>query len=604
MIKKNNTIITPKDDNCFFKEIKDILKFSRNWNLIILVSTIKLLLIPSYFSTDFEVHRNWLAITSSLPISKWYFENTSEWTLDYPPLFGWFEYCLSKVANYFDSGMLIINNLNYKTTSTILFQRFSVIFSDFLFILSTLLLSNYIYNVMIKKNQNNNNNNNSLPWYHDKSFIISSIVILNPGLLMVDHIHFQYNGFLKGILILSIYFLIRGNILIGSILFSVLLNFKHIYMYMAPAFFVYLLKYYCLKSKSNDNITKVNGSGKQQQQQEQEFSILGVKIFNLVKLGFSVLSIFLLSLGPFFYMGQIQQLISRLFPFGRGLSHAYWAPNFWSIYNFLDRVLLFNGLYKKIPFFKDFIIPDQITGNLTSGLVGSETQSHIILPKITPPITLLITILFLVPSIYSILKSKSWKHFILGICQSSFTFFMFGWHVHEKAIIMITIPMGFLCLVNNKFSKLYFLLSTIGHYSLFPLLFQVEEIPTRILILVTYTLLVYLSYISSSSNNNNNNNNNSNNKNNNNNNNYNNNIKNNNSNNNNCSFSLKLYWFEKIYLFGIILLEIFNVFIHPIFLGQVERFSFISLMLTSVYTSIGIIYCYLFTFKLIFKNEF
>lgn len=65
------------------------------------------------------------------------------------------------------------------------------------------------------------------------------------------------------------------------------------------------------------------------------------KIKRLAKLGIVTLIPFIVAFLPFVIKGgfeQVAQIFSRLFPFERGLIHDYWAPNFWAIYYFIDKL--------------------------------------------------------------------------------------------------------------------------------------------------------------------------------------------------------------------------------------------------------------------------
>ncbi|KAK8385382.1 hypothetical protein O3P69_012310 [Scylla paramamosain] len=415
---------------------------SRMFGLAVIgMSCLKLLLLPAYRSTDFEVHRNWLAVTHSLPLDRWYVDQTSPWTLDYPPLFAWFEFLLAKVAQFFDAAMLDVNNLNYASPMTVLFQRLSVIVTDLVFAYGCKVCGEEVGRVG---------------------------GMGGPGLLLVDHIHFQYNGFLFGLLFISIARMLQRREIESAFWFSILLNLKHIYLYLAPAYFIYLLRSYVLLGPFPARADKPQTSRLAQ-------------LLRLVKLGVVVGMVFSLSFGPFIMRGQLLQVLARLFPFRRGLCHAYWAPNFWALYNFADKMLVVVGGRL------GWQVAKQGVASMTGGLV--QEFSHTVLPSVPPVATLIATALSIVPGLVVLWRSphSPWQ-FIRMLMLCGFGSFMFGWHVHEKAILMVLLPLGLLCLLRKGEAQVFMFLSIVGHFSLFPLLFTPQETPIKVTALVLHAL--------------------------------------------------------------------------------------------------------------------
>lgn len=414
----------------------------------LVTTAFKILLFPAYKSTDFEVHRNWLAITNSLPVHKWYLENTSEWTLDYPPFFAYFEWLLSHMARMVDPEITKVHNLEYDSWQTIYFQRSTVIVTELVLLFA---LSFFVH---------------SAPAASQKaSHAAAILLLLSPGFLIIDHIHFQYNGFLYGFLVISLV-LSRKNstILASGLVFAMLLCFKHIYLYLAPAYFIYLLRRYCLEQKS----------------------IFKIRIKNCLKIGASLFAIFLAAFGPFVYWGQISQVKSRLFPFSRGLCHSYWAPNFWAIYSFTDRILINFAPYLGLT------INQNALSSLTRGLVGD--TSFAILPEVTPKTTLILTILSQVLPLIKLFFDPCWDTFIGAVTLCGYSSFLFGWHVHEKAVLLIILPFSLIAAKDRRFLSAFRPLAVAGYVSLFPLLFKAAEFPIKAFYTLFWTLLFLVTY--------------------------------------------------------------------------------------------------------------
>ncbi|XP_062437496.1 dolichyl pyrophosphate Man9GlcNAc2 alpha-1,3-glucosyltransferase isoform X1 [Rhea pennata] len=363
---------------------------------------------------DYEAQRHWQEVTYNLPVRQWYF-NTSDnnllyWGLDYPPLTAYHSFICAYVAKLINPDWIALHtSRGYESQPHKLFMRTTVFVADLLVYIPAVIL----YCCWLKETST-------------KKKVSSALcILLYPGLILIDHGHFQYNSVSLGFAVWGVLYLSYDWDLLGSMAFCLALNYKQMELYHSLPFFCYLLGK-CFKKG-------LRGKG----------LILLIKIAGTVVVSFAVCWL------PFCTdVEQIMQVLRRLFPIDRGLFEDKVA-NIWCSLSILIKI---------------------------KSVVAPQTQLQL---------SCAVTFLSLLPTCVKLILEPSLRAFKFALVSCALSFFLFSFQVHEKSILLVSVPV---CLIINEipFMATWFLL--VSTFSMLPLLLK-----DGLLLAYAVTTLAFLS---------------------------------------------------------------------------------------------------------------
>ncbi|NXJ03351.1 ALG6 glucosyltransferase, partial [Odontophorus gujanensis] len=379
---------------------------------------------------DYEAQRHWQEVTYNLPIKQWYF-NTSDnnllyWGLDYPPLTAYHSFLCAYVAKLINPDWIALHtSRGYESQSHKLFMRTTVFVADLLIYIPAVIL--YCH---------------SLKETSTKKKASALCILLYPGLILIDHGHFQYPFFFC----MSLGFALWGVLclsydwdLLGSVAFCLALNYKQMELYHSLPFFCYLLGK-CFKK-----------------------GLKGKGLLLLTKLAGAVLASFAVCWLPFCTdVEQIMQVLRRLFPIDRGLFEACMFSSPPPCCKCSDKV-----------------------ANIWCSLSVLIKIKNVVSPQTQLKLSFAVTFLSLLPTCIKLTVQPSLRGFKLALVSGALSFFLFSFQVHEKSILLVSVPV---CLILNEipFMATWFLL--VSTFSMLPLLLK-----DGLLLAYAVTTLAFLS---------------------------------------------------------------------------------------------------------------
>lgn len=399
-----------------------------------------------------------MEITTHLPITQWYFYDIEWWGLDYPPVTAYHSWVLGKLGALIKSEWFALDySRGLDDPSLKIFMRATVIASEYLVYIPAVV-------VLIQKLTRIQSNHT---W---NATVALTAILLQPSLILIDHVHFQYNNVMLGFVIACMSSILSGKFISGCIFFVLALGFKQMALYYAPALSAYLLgicvfpkidipRILCiaiatLASFAALLLPMVLGALYDDYRGNvsvHRFSGKPAQLPLLEKWTYQVDS----DTWYFPLTIQLLQVLHRIFPFSRGLFEDKVA-NFWCALNVVVKI---RHLQPQVLQYASLIATSM---------------------GILPPCL----IIFLRPRITAL---------TLAFSTTAWAFFLFSFQVHEKSVLLPLMPMSFLLAskhgLNPRIRAWVGFANFLGVWTLYPLL---QRVNLRIPYYVLSFLWVYL----------------------------------------------------------------------------------------------------------------
>ncbi|CAG9310958.1 unnamed protein product [Blepharisma stoltei] len=365
---------------------------------------------------DYEAQRHWMEITTNLSPDKWYKNSTENdleyWGLDYPPLTAWHSWFFGSISSIIEpESMVLGESRGYLTSSHKLFMRISVILGDlFVYVPAIFMFFKMYYRYLSG----------------GVKYSVIILVFLSPPLILIDNGHFQYNSIMLGFSLWAIVLVYYDYLGLSAILLALALNFKQMALY-------YVLPFLCIW------IAKAWKRAKHQSMRFQPNIRWGIMIAEIILTlsniaGCGIITTIILWIPWIGSVNDIFQVISRLFPFQRGIFEDKVAT-FWCISSIFIK-------YKNI-------FPISWLALFSA----------------------LLTMIASLPFLILLFKRKPLNlSFLYALSGVSLSFFLFSYHVHEKTILIPLLPFTLLAIIDTpELFRFYVIIAT---FSMYPLMIK------------------------------------------------------------------------------------------------------------------------------------